>query len=59
MQLMLMDVIGERCKFHVHFHGCGMYFEAIGEDFMLGSGFAEVAVANDIVILFPQVRNRR
>ncbi len=43
------------CRLHVHFHGCGMHYDEVGYDFMLRSGFLEVAAANELVLLFPQV----
>ncbi len=46
------------CRLHVHFHGCGMHFDAVGLDFILGSGFLDVAEQNDIVMLFPQVATK-
>jgi len=48
---------GALCHFHVHFHGCGMCYDNIGTEFILGSGFLDVAEANNIVMLFPQVRH--
>jgi len=46
---------GSLCRFHVHFHGCGVTYGNIGSDFVLGSGFVDLAETNDIVMLFPQV----
>jgi len=51
--------LGDLCKLHIHFHGCDMYYENIGTEFILGSGFVDVAEANDMVMLFPQVINSK
>eukprot|EP00095_Tigriopus_kingsejongensis_P003179 maker-scaffold91_size383040-snap-gene-1.32 protein:Tk03179 transcript:maker-scaffold91_size383040-snap-gene-1.32-mRNA-1 annotation:"hypothetical protein DAPPUDRAFT_194537" len=42
------------CKFHIFFHGCSMYAQSIGTDFITNSGFLELADANHLIILFPQ-----
>lgn len=43
------------CRVHVVFHGCEQGLPKIGEVFVKGSGFAEWADANRLVILYPQV----
>ena len=43
------------CRLHVVFHGCRQGASLIGTAFILGSGYLEVAAANEIVLLFPQV----
>jgi len=42
------------CKLHVVFHGCQQYKNAIGMQFVLGTGFNDWAEANDIFVLYPQ-----
>jgi len=44
------------CAVHIVFHGCEQNREAVGDAFVRGSGFARWADANQIVVLFPQVR---
>jgi len=47
---------GDRnCRLHIVFHGCKQGVPAIGHAFVLGSGYLEVAAANDVVLLLPQV----
>jgi len=33
-----------------------MFYDNIGTDFVVGSGFLDVAEANDMVMIFPQVQ---
>lgn len=44
------------CRVHVVLHGCNQAREAVGDDFVKQSGFAEMADQNRFVILFPQVK---
>ena len=44
-----------QCKLHVFFHGCQMGYEFIGTDFIQTAGFLEVAEANNMIMLFPNV----
>jgi poly(3-hydroxybutyrate) depolymerase len=44
-----------RCRLHVVFHGCRQGASLVGKEFILESGYLEVAAANGIVLLFPQV----
>ena len=37
-------------------HGCQQSRERVGDAFVKGAGFAEVADSNRLVILFPQVK---
>jgi len=46
---------GAACKLHVHLHGCGVGYNEIGLQFVLNSGFADLAEENDVVVIFPQV----
>jgi poly(3-hydroxybutyrate) depolymerase len=43
------------CRVHVALHGCQQSRETVGDAFVEGAGFAEIADANRLVILFPQV----
>ena len=43
------------CRVHVALHGCEQSREKVGDTFVKDSGFARVADANRIVVLFPQV----
>jgi hypothetical protein len=47
---------GKPCRLHVVFHGCRQGASFVGEDFIRRSGFLQVASANRIVVLFPQVK---
>jgi poly(3-hydroxybutyrate) depolymerase len=44
-----------RCRLHVVFHGCKQGGSFVGDAFIRRSGYLEVAEANRIVLLFPQV----
>jgi poly(3-hydroxybutyrate) depolymerase len=44
------------CRVHIALHGCEQSRETVGDSFVKGAGFAEVADANRLVILFPQVK---
>ncbi len=43
------------CRVHVALHGCDQAREKVGDTFVKESGFARVADANRLVVLFPQV----
>ena len=43
------------CRLHVVFHGCEQGRSSIGDQFVRGSGYLELAAANDLVLLFPQI----
>jgi poly(3-hydroxybutyrate) depolymerase len=43
------------CRLHVVFHGCKQGGSFVGDRFVRGAGYLEVAEANGIVLLFPQV----
>merc|ERR1739848_85979 len=45
------------CHLHVFFHGCAMSTDNIGTEFLENSGLLEMAEANQIVMLFPQIKN--
>jgi poly(3-hydroxybutyrate) depolymerase len=44
------------CRLHVVLHGCLQFLGKIGEDFPRHTGYNEWADANDIIVLYPQVR---
>ena len=44
------------CRVHIVLHGCQQSREAVGDSFVKGSGFAEIADTNRIVVLFPQIK---
>lgn len=45
---------GTSCRVHIAFHGCGQNVAAIGDAFIRGSGFANWADRNALIVLFPQ-----
>lgn len=45
---------GVKCPLHIAFHGCSQNFESVGKVFIENAGYLQWAVANDIVVLFPQ-----
>ncbi|MCM2282816.1 MAG: PHB depolymerase family esterase, partial [Bdellovibrionaceae bacterium] len=47
---------GAPCRLHVALHGCQMNPDYIGSDFVARAGYNGWAEANDIVVLYPQVR---
>jgi poly(3-hydroxybutyrate) depolymerase len=44
------------CRVHIALHGCEQAHEAVGDTFVKESGFAEVADANRLIVLFPQAK---
>jgi len=44
------------CRVHVALHGCNQSRDEVGDAFVQGTGFAELADANRLVILFPQAK---
>jgi hypothetical protein len=44
------------CDLHVAFHGCKQTLNHIGKDFMVKTGYLDVAERNDLIILFPQAK---
>ena len=44
------------CRVHIALHGCEQSREAVDDSFVKGSGFAEIADTNRIIVLFPQVK---
>ena len=49
------ELEGAKCLLHVYFHGCTMGASNVGLEFMTQSGLLEMADANDIVLILPQV----
>lgn len=49
---------GGGCRVHVVFHGCAQGTDAVGRDFVRGSGYNEWAEANRLIVLYPQVSAR-
>ena len=46
----------QSCRLHVVFHGCRQGVAGVGDAFVRRAGYLEVAAANRIVVLFPQVK---
>lgn len=46
----------ETCRIHVAFHGCRQGAALVGDHFYRRAGYNEVADANNIIVLYPQVR---
>jgi len=44
----------KKCKLHVNFHGTGMGFASIADNYFKRAGWLEYAASNDIIMLFPQ-----
>ncbi len=44
------------CRVHIALHGCEQSREAVGDDFIRGSGFPAVADQNRLIVLFPQIK---
>ncbi len=44
------------CRVHIALHGCNQSREEVGDAFVHGAGFAELADANRLVVLFPQAK---
>lgn len=40
---------------HVAFHGCQQGYETIGDKYVKHAGYNEVAEANNIIVIYPQV----
>lgn len=47
-------MMGNKCRLHIAFHGCSQNFENVGMNFIENAGYLNWAIANDIVVLFPQ-----
>jgi len=44
------------CRIHIALHGCEQSREKVGDTFIKGAGFAEIADTNRLIVLFPQVK---
>lgn len=42
------------CRLHFAFHGCNQMVSAIGQDFVMHTGYNEIAEANNIIVVYPQ-----
>lgn len=42
-----------QCKLHIHLHGCFSSVRTAGEHYSWGFGFNDIAVANDLIVLYP------
>ena len=49
----------KECELHIAFHGCAQTINDIGLDYVYGTGFLGLAEANDLVILFPQIKTSK
>ena len=45
------------CPLHVVFHGCHQTIKDIGLDYVKNTGYLEIAEANNIIMLFPQLKS--
>ncbi len=43
------------CRLHIVYHGCLQGYTEIGDQYYMGTGYNQIADANDIVMLYPQV----
>ncbi|WP_341317817.1 poly(3-hydroxybutyrate) depolymerase [Paraburkholderia sp. IMGN_8] len=43
------------CAVHVAFHGCVQSADAVGQRFVRGAGYNEIADTNRLIVLYPQV----
>ena len=46
---------GDECTLHIHLHGCLTAMEFQGDYYYTNAGFNEVAEANNLIILYPQI----
>jgi Esterase PHB depolymerase len=44
------------CRVHIALHGCEQSREAVGDEFIKESGYAQIADTNRFIILFPQTK---
>jgi poly(3-hydroxybutyrate) depolymerase len=50
---------GAECALHVNFHGCQQTLADIGMQYVQHVGLNEWAESNNIIVVYPQVRQRR
>lgn len=43
------------CRVHVALHGCEQGMQTLGDKFVTGTGYLNMAESNDLIMLFPQV----
>jgi len=46
--------VGEECRLHVAFHGCGQNDAAVGTKFLHSTGYDRWADLNRVIVMFPQ-----
>ncbi len=49
----------EPCRVHIVFHGCLQGTQVIGEEYVTTTGYNEVADANSLIMLYPQVKRSK
>ena len=47
---------GNSCGLHIALHGCEQTLDDVSEDFVKNIGLNEIAEANDLIILYPQIQ---
>lgn len=47
---------GKSCRIHVVLHGCKQGAQVIGDKYYAQTGYNQMAEANDLIILYPQVQ---
>ncbi|CAE6809573.1 MULTISPECIES: extracellular catalytic domain type 2 short-chain-length polyhydroxyalkanoate depolymerase [Paraburkholderia] len=48
------DCLHAACAVHVAFHGCVQNADAVGQRFVRGAGYNEIADTNRLIVLYPQ-----
>lgn len=46
------------CAVHVVFHGCAQNVDTVGERFVRGAGYNEIADTNRLIVVYPQVGSK-
>lgn len=46
----------KECRLHVSFHGCKQGMEEIDDAYARKTGLNEVAVTNNMIVLYPQAK---
>lgn len=47
---------GEKCKVHISLHGCLQTLADIGTKYITMTGINDYAEANNIIVLYPQIK---
>jgi poly(3-hydroxybutyrate) depolymerase len=47
----------QKCKLHVHFHGCAQHYDSLKNLYAKNAGFNKYAESNNIVVLYPQTKS--